>query len=155
MLPSGAKGSNRPGVDRTWPFRHGFGHLRLISRNRSSLPFRGKLRSGAQTPAAGAFTAVGVALATLFLTPLIFFLPKATLAAIIIVAVISLVDVAALKHTYSYSKADFAAMAATILVTCVKGVEIGLIVGVGLSIFLHLYATSKPHVAVVGQIPGP
>ena len=110
--------------------------------------------AGAQTPAAGAFTAVGVALATLFLTPLMVFLPKATLAAIIIIAVLSLVDYKALKQTFTYSKADFAAMAATILVTCVKGVEAGLLVGVGLSIFLHLYSTSRPHVAVVGQIPG-
>jgi sulfate permease, SulP family len=110
--------------------------------------------AGAQTPAAGAFTAVGVALATLFLTPLLFFLPKAVLGAIIIVAVLSLVDLGALKRTFHYSRADFAAMAATILVTWAAGVEAGLVVGVALSIFLHLYATSRPHVAVVGQIPG-
>ena len=54
--------------------------------------------AGAQTPAAGAFTAVGVAVATLFLTPLLFFLPKAALGAIIIVAVLSLVDINALKR---------------------------------------------------------
>jgi SulP family sulfate permease len=110
--------------------------------------------AGALTPAAGAFTAVGVALATLFLTPLLFFLPKAVLGAIIIVAVLSLVDLGALKRTFHYSRADFAAMAATILVTWAEGVEAGLVTGVGLSIFLHLYATSRPHVAVVGQIPG-
>ena len=110
--------------------------------------------AGAETPAAGAFTAVGIALATLFLTPLLFFLPNATLAATIIVAVLSLVDLGALKHTWHYSRADGAAMAATILVTLVEGVEAGLMAGVGLSIFLHLYNTSKPHVAVVGQIPG-
>jgi SulP family sulfate permease len=90
----------------------------------------------------------------MFLTPLLYFLPNATLAATIIVAVLSLVDLAALKHTWHYSKADGAAMAATILLTLVEGVEAGLIAGVGLAIFLHLYATSKPHVAVVGQIPG-
>ena len=110
--------------------------------------------AGAQTPAAGAFTAVGVALATVFLTPLLFFLPKAVLGAIIIVAVLSLVDLGALKRTWNYSRADFAAMAATILLTWAEGVEAGLVVGVALSIFLHLYGTSKPHVAVVGQIPG-
>ncbi len=110
--------------------------------------------AGAETPAAGAFTAVGIALATLFLTPLLFFLPNATLAATIIVAVLSLVDLGALKRTWAYSRTDFAAMAATILVTLVEGVEAGLIVGVGLAIFLHLYSTSRPHVAVVGQIPG-
>jgi SulP family sulfate permease len=110
--------------------------------------------AGAETPAAGAFTAVGIALVTLFLTPLLFYLPKATLAATIVVAVLSLVDIGALKHTWGYSRADFAAMAATIVVTLVEGVEAGLVVGVGLSIFLHLYATSRPHIAVVGQIPG-
>jgi SulP family sulfate permease len=110
--------------------------------------------AGAETPAAGAFTAVGIALATLFLTPLLYFLPNATLAATIIVAVLSLVDIAAIKRTYAYSGTDFAAMVATIVLTLVEGVEAGLIAGVGLSIFLHLYRTSKPHVAVVGQLPG-
>jgi SulP family sulfate permease len=110
--------------------------------------------AGAETPAAGAFTAVGIALVTLFLTPLLFFLPNATLAATIVVAVLSLVDLGALRKTWAYSKADFAAMVATILLTLVEGVEAGLVAGVALAIFLHLYATSKPHVAVVGQIPG-
>ena len=95
-----------------------------------------------ETPAAGAFTAVGIALATLFLTLLLYFLPNATLAATIIVAVLSLVDLGALKHTGHYSRADGAAMAATILLTLVEGVEAGLLAGVGLSIFLHLYSTS-------------
>jgi SulP family sulfate permease len=110
--------------------------------------------AGAETPAAGAFTAVGIALATLFLTPLLYFLPNATLSATIIVAVLSLVDLGALRRTFIYSRADFAAMAATIVVTLAKGVEAGLVVGVALAIFLHLYSTSRPHVAVVGQIPG-
>jgi sulfate permease, SulP family len=110
--------------------------------------------AGAETPAAGAFTAIGIALATLFLTPLLYFLPNATLAATIIVAVLSLVDLGALKHIWHYSKADGAAMAATIILTLVEGVEAGLLAGVGLAIFLHLYSTSRPHVAVVGQIPG-
>ena len=110
--------------------------------------------AGAQTPAAGAFTAVGIALATLFLTPALYYLPKATLAGTIIVAVLSLIDLGALKRTWQYSKFDFAAMAATILVTLGFGVEIGVISGVSLSIFLHLYRTSKPHYAIVGQVPG-
>ncbi|MBP0047400.1 sulfate permease [Marinobacterium sp. AK62] len=110
--------------------------------------------AGAETPAAGAFTAVGIAIATLVLTPLIFFLPKATLAATIIVAVLSLVDLGALKRTWDYSRSDFAAMLATILLTLVEGVELGIIAGVGLSVLLYLYRTSKPHSAVVGRVPG-
>ncbi|TWU30816.1 SulP family inorganic anion transporter [Novipirellula artificiosorum] len=110
--------------------------------------------AGAETPAAGAFTAIGIAMATLFLTPLLYFLPNATLSATIIVAVLSLVDLAAIKQTWHYSRSDAAAMITTILLTLVEGVEIGLLAGVGLSIFLHLYRTSRPHVATVGQIPG-
>ena len=110
--------------------------------------------AGAETPAAGAFTAVGIALTTMFLTPLLFFLPNATLAATIIVAVLSLVNLSALKHAWKFSKADFAAMAVTILVTLIEGIEPGLIAGVALSIVLHLYKSSRPHIAVVGQLPG-
>ncbi len=110
--------------------------------------------AGAETPAAGAFTAIGIALATLFLTPLLFYLPNATLAATIMVAVLSLVDLKAIKHTYDYSPADASAMGVTIFLTLIQGVEAGLIGGVLLSLFLHLYRTSKPHVAVVGQVSG-
>lgn len=110
--------------------------------------------AGAVTPAAGAFTAVGIALATLFLTPLLFFLPKATLAATIIIAVLSLVDVRTLKETWRVSKRDFAAMAATILLTLGAGVEIGIAAGVTLSVVMHLYRTSRPHFAVVGRVDG-
>ena len=109
--------------------------------------------AGAATPAAGAFTAVGILLAALLLTPLLYFLPKATLAATIIVAVLSLVDLSILKRTWGYSKVDFAAVAATILLTLGFGVEIGVSAGVLISIALHLYATSRPHVAEVGLVP--
>lgn len=110
--------------------------------------------AGARTPAAGAFTAIGIALAAAFLTPALFFLPKATLAATIIVAVISLVDFSILKRTWAYNRADFAAVTATILLTLGFGVEVGVSAGVGLSIVLHLYKTSRPHVAEVGLVPG-
>jgi len=110
--------------------------------------------AGAETPAAGIYTALGIALATVFLTPLLFFLPKATLSATIIVAVLSLVDLGTLKHTWAYSKSDFSAMAATIALTLGVGVEAGIVAGVGLSIALHLYRSSRPHSAVVGQVPG-
>ncbi|KZL27415.1 SulP family inorganic anion transporter [Pseudovibrio sp. WM33] len=110
--------------------------------------------AGAETPAAGAYTAVGLAIAAVSLTPLIFFLPKATLAATIIVAVLSLVDFSILKHSWSYSKSDFSAVAATILLTLGFGVETGVSAGVILSIGLYLYKTSRPHIAEVGLVPG-
>ncbi|WP_294622088.1 SulP family inorganic anion transporter [uncultured Roseovarius sp.] len=110
--------------------------------------------AGAATPAAGAFTAIGLAIAALALTPLIYFLPKATLAATIIVAVLSLVDLSILKRAWNFSSADFAAILTTILLTLGMGVEIGVSAGVVLSIALHLYKTSRPHVAEVGLVPG-
>ncbi|KUF09468.1 SulP family inorganic anion transporter [Pseudoponticoccus marisrubri] len=110
--------------------------------------------AGAETPAAGAFTAVGILLAALLLTPLLYFLPKATLAATIIVAVLSLVDFSILKKSWTYSRVDFTAVAATILLTLGFGVETGVSAGVIISIGLHLYKTSRPHVAEVGLVPG-
>ncbi|MYL24780.1 SulP family inorganic anion transporter [Vreelandella massiliensis] len=110
--------------------------------------------AGAQTPAAGAFTAVGIGVAALVLTPLIAYLPVATLAATIIIAVLSLVDFPAIVRTWRYSRSDFAAMLATIVVTLVSGVESGILAGVGLSLALHLYRTSRPHSAVIGRVPG-
>ncbi|MBW0148379.1 SulP family inorganic anion transporter [Marinobacter arenosus] len=110
--------------------------------------------AGAETPAAGAYTAVGIALATLFLTPAIAYLPQATLAATIIVAVSTLIDLPALGRTWRYSRPDFGAMLATILLTLVHSVEAGIIAGVALSIGLFLYRTSRPHSAVVGRVPG-
>jgi len=110
--------------------------------------------AGAETPAAGAFTAVGLAIAAVALTPLIFFLPKAALAATIIVAVLSLVDFSILSRSWRYSKADFAAVLTTILLTLGVGVEAGVSAGVALSVLLHLYKASRPHVAEVGLVPG-
>ncbi len=109
--------------------------------------------AGSETPAAGAFTAIGIGLAALLLTPLLYFLPKATLAATIIVAVLSLVDFSILKKTWSYSKVDFVAVFATIVLTLGMGVEVGVSAGVILSVGLFLYKTSKPHVAEVGLVP--
>lgn len=110
--------------------------------------------AGAETPAAGAFTAIGLGIAAVALTPLVYYLPNATLAATIIVAVLSLVDLSILKKTWGYSRADFIAVAATILLTLGLGVEIGVAAGVAISVLLHLYKTSRPHVAEVGLVPG-
>src|SRR6056297_1315799 len=110
--------------------------------------------AGAETPAAGAFTAIGLAVAAVALTPLVFYLPTATLAATIIVAVLGLVDLTILRKTWAYYRADFTAVAATILLTLGLGVEAGVSAGVILSLALHLYKTSRPHVAEVGLVPG-
>ncbi|MCK2184443.1 SulP family inorganic anion transporter [Halomonas getboli] len=110
--------------------------------------------AGAATPLAGAFTALGIAAATVTLTAPLAFLPKATLAATIIVAVGSLIDLRAIRRTWAYSRADGAAMLATLTLTLVHGLESGILAGVALSLGLHLYRTSRPHSALVGRVPG-
>lgn len=110
--------------------------------------------AGAETAAAGAFTAIGLAIAAIALTPLIYFLPIATLSATIIVAVLSLVDFSILSRSWAYSRADFATVAATVLLTLGLGVETGVSAGVILSVALHLYKSSRPHIAEVGLVPG-
>lgn len=110
--------------------------------------------AGAETPAAGAFTALGMALATLMLTPVLAHLPKATLAATIVVAVLGLVDLRALGRTWKISQADAVAGSVTLAATLLAGVEPGIATGVALSLLLHLWRTSRPHFAVIGQVPG-
>ena len=110
--------------------------------------------AGAQTGAASILTALGIALAALFLTPILYFLPKATLGATIIVAVMSLVDLGLVKKAWNYSRRDALALLGTLVGTLLVGVEAGVIIGVALSVILHLYHTSKPHTAIVGEVPG-
>ncbi len=110
--------------------------------------------AGARTPLAGVFTAAGIAVSVLLLTPLLHDLPQAVLAATIIIAVLSLVDLGSLRRTWRYSRQDGAAQLATLAGVLLVGVESGILMGVGLSLLLFLWRTSRPHMAVVGQVPG-
>ncbi|WP_254277710.1 SulP family inorganic anion transporter [Halomonas sp. 3H] len=139
----------------------GLGGANLAAAFSAGMPVTGGLsrtvindEAGAQTPMAGLFAALGIGLVTLLFTPLLHHLPIATLAATIIVAILTLVDLPMIRQTWRYSRSDFSAMAITILLTLVEGVEAGIISGVVLSIGLFLYRTSRPHSAIVGRIPG-
>jgi SulP family sulfate permease len=110
--------------------------------------------AGAQTQAASIFTAIFIALVSLFLTPFLYFLPKATLAATIIIAVLALVDFSVIQKTWRFNKSDWMAVVSTIAMTLAFGVEIGVSCGVIISLGLHLFRTSKPHIAEVGQVDG-
>jgi SulP family sulfate permease len=109
--------------------------------------------AGAQTPLAGAMTAVLIAITTLYFTPLFYYLPRAILAATIIVAVLSLVDIRSLWTTWQYRKADGIAAFLTIIAVLTIGIEPGIILGVLASLTLHILHTSRPHIAVVGLVP--
>jgi SulP family sulfate permease len=110
--------------------------------------------AGAHTPGASIMAAVGIGLAALLLTPVLFFLPKATLAATIIVAVTSLLDLQIVKKAWHYSFSDFIAVVTTITATLLLGVELGVLGGIVVSVVLHLYKTTRPHIAVVGAVAG-
>lgn len=110
--------------------------------------------AGAQTQLASVMAALGILIAALALTPLLYYLPKVTLAAAIIVAVSALMDWKTIGRARSYSQSDFIAVLATLLTTLLLGVELGVLVGIAVSIGLHLRKTSHPHVAIVGEIPG-
>lgn len=110
--------------------------------------------AGARTPAASILAAVGIALAALLLTPVLFYLPKATLAATIIVAVTSLLDFKVIQRAWQYSLSDFIAVVLTIGATLLLGVELGVLAGILASISLHLYKTTRPHIAVIGAVAG-
>lgn len=108
--------------------------------------------AGAKTGMASIITAVIVALTVIFLTPLFFFLPKAVLASIIMVAVANLVDVKSIKHIWRYNKKDAAALIITFWAVLTIGIETGVLIGVGVALALFIWRTSKPHVAVVGRL---
>ena len=109
--------------------------------------------AGANTGLASVITAVLIALTVIFLTPLFYFLPNAVLAAIVLVAVAGLVDIATLRHVWHYNKADAASLLITFGAVLVLGIENGILVGVATALLLHIWRTSKPHVAVVGRLP--
>jgi SulP family sulfate permease len=108
--------------------------------------------AGANTGLASIITAGLILLTVLFLTPLFYFLPNAILAAIIIVATISLVDVSAFFETWQYSRSDALSLLVTFFAVLELGIETGILIGVVLSLVLYLWRTSRPHMAVVGRI---
>lgn len=116
--------------------------------SRSSVNFS----ANANTPLASMITAFIIALTVMFLTPLFYFLPQASLAAIIVMAVSNLLDFGMLKRLWLYNRADAIAWITAFVAVLVTSVEKGILVGAAVSILLHLWRTSKPHIAVVGRL---
>jgi len=109
-------------------------------------------KAGARTGMASVVTAVLVVLTLVGLTPLLFYLPKAVLAAIIVVAVLSLVDFRGAVRTWRYDHTDGSTLIATFVGVFAFGIEHGVLMGAGLSLALYLWRSSRPHMAVVGQV---
>jgi SulP family sulfate permease len=110
--------------------------------------------AGAQTPLASLITAAFMAVIIYFFTGLFYYLPLAVLAASIMVAVASLVDVATLKASWAYDRADALSLLSTAVGVMVLGVETGIVLGVAMSLAALVWRSSHPHIAVVGRVPG-
>lgn len=111
-------------------------------------------QAGAKTGMASIISAVLIALTLLFLTPLFYFLPKAILASVIMVAVFGLIDWKEAVHLWKSKKDDFAMLLVTFLATLSLGIEEGILIGVVLSLGMVIYRSSYPHMAVLGLVPG-
>lgn len=109
-------------------------------------------QAGAVTGLASLVTAGGIALILLFFTPLFYFLPQAVLAATVIVAVFGLVDLKEPWHIWQANRSDAVTWGITFASVLLLGIETGIFVGVGASLLLYLWRTSRPHIAVVGRL---
>lgn len=111
------------------------------------------LGSGALTGLSSVITALIVMATLLLLTPLLYHLPQAVLAAVIMMAVVNLVDFRAIKHAWLAHKHDGAAAVTTFVATLgfAPHLDRGILIGAGLAIILYLYRTMRPRVAVLGR----
>ncbi|CAM1367746.1 Sodium-independent anion transporter [Tenacibaculum xiamenense] len=109
--------------------------------------------SGGKTGVSAIVSAILVVLTLLFLTPIFYYLPKTILAAIIIVAVFNLVNVQEAKRLWKANNLDFWLLVATFFSTLLLGIEYGIIIGVGLSLILLIFRTSRPYVTELGKVP--
>ena len=110
--------------------------------------------AGAQTPLAGVISAVLMAVVIAALTGWFFYLPHAVLGATIIIAVTSLIDLDTLRHAWHYDRADAMSLLATAGGVVLFGVEVGILLGVTLSLGTIVWRNTHPHMAVVGRLPG-
>ncbi|RMF27621.1 MAG: solute carrier 26 family protein [Bacteroidetes bacterium] len=111
-------------------------------------------QAGAKTGLASIISALLIVLTLLFLTPLFHYLPKAVLASVIMVAVFGLIDLKEARYLWKANRADFWMLAATFVGTLTLGIEQGIGLGVVLSLAVILFRTTRPHVAVLGRVPG-
>lgn len=111
-------------------------------------------QAGAKTGMASIISALLIVLTLLFLTPLFYYLPNAILASVIMVAVFGLIDYKEAIHLWHSNRTDFSMLLATFIATLALGIEQGIGVGVILSLVMVIYRTTRPHVAVLGKVPG-
>ena len=110
--------------------------------------------AGANTPGAGVVSAILMAVVVAVATSWFYYLPHAVLAATIIVAVLGLIDFKTLQQSWHYDRADAISLILTFFGVIFLGVEEGIVIGVVLSLAVVVWRSSRPHMAVVGRVPG-
>lgn len=110
--------------------------------------------AGARTPLAGVVSALLVGCIALWLSGLFHHLPRAALAALIVVAVTPLIDLHGFRRTWAYSRSDGLSFGATFVAVLLLGVERGLLLGALLGVAMYVWRTGRPHIAVVGRVSG-
>jgi SulP family sulfate permease len=113
------------------------------------------INAGAKTGMSSVFTGIVVVITLLFLTPLLYHLPQAVLAAIIMMAVVGLINFKAIGHAWHANRHDGIAAVVTFIATLTFAPHLdnGIMLGAGLAIVLYLYRTMKPRVALLGRHP--
>ena len=111
-------------------------------------------QAGAKTGISSLISALLIILTLLFLTPLFYFLPNAILASVIMVAVFGLIDFEEVKYLWHTNRSDFWMLVVTFMATLALGIEIGIGIGVVLSLAIIIFKTTRPHIAILGRIPG-
>ncbi len=111
-------------------------------------------QAGAKSGLSAIVSAVLIIITLLFLTPLFYNLPKAILAAVIMVSVFGLIDYKEAIHLWKSNRTDFFLLLITFFATLTIGIEKGIGLGVILSLAIVIYKTTKPHVAVLANIHG-
>ena len=109
-------------------------------------------QAGAKTPLASLITALLIVLTLLFFTPLFYYLPKAVLAAIVMVAVFGLIDVQGAVHLFELKPIDGWTLVITFVATLVIGIEQGILIGVGFSLLVFIWRSAYPHTAELGYL---
>ena len=109
-------------------------------------------QAGAKSPLASLITALLVAVTLLFFTPLFYYLPKAVLASIILVAVYGLIDLSEARHLFRVKAIDGWTLLISFAATLVLGVETGILVGIAFSLLVFIRRSAYPHTAELGYI---
>lgn len=111
-------------------------------------------RGGARTPLSLIVASAAICLVLLFLTGMFRTLPDAVLAAVVLVAVKGLIDLREMYYLWRVSRIDFAAAAVAMSGVLLMGILDGIVIAVLASVVMLLVVSSRPHVAVLGRIPG-